>query len=276
LLRIQAPEAWKMVYGGRNVPVAVLDTGIDVEHTDLKGKVTATASFTSSTEVDMVRGHGTHIAGIIAASVNAEGISGLAYGSPLLDVRVAENDGTTDAQKLARGMIWAVDQGAKILNISIVIKKPYPLLEYAAEYAWSKGCIVVAAAGNNFSSEPQYPAAYPHVIAVGATDRQDNPAKWSNHGSWVSLAAPGVDIYSTLPGNRYGLKTGSSYSAALVSGEAALLYGEAVDLNHDGQVNDEVSALILNNCDEVEDSTGKRINVFKAVSALAGAAESSN
>jgi thermitase len=273
LLRIQAPEAWKTGFSGRNVPVAVLDTGIDAEHADLKGKVIGKTSFSNDTEIDTLRGHGTHIAGIIAASAYNGGSTGLAYESLLLDIKVGENDGTTDALKLARGMIWAVDHGAKILNISLVINKPYPLLEYAAEYAWNKGCIVVAAAGNDSSSEPVYPAAYPHVIAVAATDQKDNLADWSNRGSWVSLEAPGVNIYSALPGNRHGLKSGSSCSTALVSGEAALLYSEAIDTNHNGQVNDEVSAIILNSCDELENHTGKRINVFKAVSALNGFAD---
>jgi thermitase len=273
LERIKAPEAWELTHGGKNVLVAVLDTGIDAEHPDLKGKVIAKTSFASSSDVDAIRGHGTHIAGIIAASAGDGGVTGLAYASQLLDVKVAENNGTTDAQKLAQGMIWAVDHGAQILNISIVINQPYPLLEYAAEYAWQKGCIVVAAAGNNASVDLVYPAAYPHVISVAGTDRQDCLARWSNRGSWVALLAPGVDIYSTLPGSRYGLKSGSSYSAALVSGEAALLYAGALDANHDGQVNDEVAAALLNNGDDLEDNSGIRINAYKAVSALTAAAD---
>jgi thermitase len=269
LERIQAPEAWKLISGGKSVTVAVLDTGIDAEHPELKGKVTAKSSYAASSDVDTIRGHGTHIAGIIAASFGDGGITGVAYDSRLLDVKVAENNGTTDAQKLAKGIIWAVDNGANILNISIVINKPYPLLENAVEYAWQKGCLIVAAAGNNASSGMVYPAAYPHVVSVAGTDRQDALANWSNRGSWVSLLAPGVDIYSTLPGNRYGLKSGSSYSAALVSGEAALLFGMAVDTNHNGQVNDEVSTVLLNNGDNLEDNTGIRINAYKSVSAMA-------
>ena len=220
--------------------VALLDTGIDADHPDLKNKVLEKVSFTTSIGLDRERGHGTHIAGIIAGTADSSGVAGVAYNCSLLDVKVAENDGTSNAQKVTQGIIWAVDHGAKIINVSIVINKTYPLLEFAVDYAWNSGCIIVAAAGNNFSSAPVYPAAYPHVISVAATDKADLLAKWANHGDWVDIAAPGVDIYSTLPDNGFGLKSGSSFSAALVSGEAALLYPKAIDINGDGQVNDEV------------------------------------
>jgi thermitase len=268
LARIEAPEAWEISRGGSNVTVAVLDTGIDAEHRDLMGKVSAATNFTNDSAPDILHGHGTHIAGLIAATAEDGGIAGLSPDCRLLDVKVAGNNGTTDARKLAEGIIWAVDHGAQVLNISIVINKPYPLLEYAADYAWRKGCLIVAAAGNGFSSEPVYPAAYPHVIAVGATDRGDIPARWSNRGEWVSVFAPGVDIVSTLPGNRSGAKSGTSYATALVSGEAALLFAETTDANADGQVNNEVSDIILDRCDELENGSIQRINVFKAASAL--------
>jgi thermitase len=266
LIQIKAPEAWPVVSGGKDVVVAILDTGIDAEHYDLQNKVINKSNFTASDGIDTARGHGTAIAGIIAGAIDNTGISGLAYNSLLLDVRVAENDGTTDALKVAKGIIWAVDHGAKIINVSIVVNKPYPLLELAADYAWRKDCLIVAAAGNNFSTDPVYPAAYPHVISVAASDKADLLAGWSNHGEWVNIAAPGVDIYSTLPGNSFGFKNGSSFSSALVSGEAALLYIRAVDTNDDGRVNDEISEMILNKSDKLEalDHPDRRINVYKA------------
>jgi thermitase len=270
LLQIQAPEAWQVVTGGHNVLVAVLDTGIDAEHRDLKNKVIDRANFTNSTGLDVDRGHGTHIAGVIAGAADNASNVGLAYHCSLLDVKVAENDGTTNAKKVAQGIIWAVDHGANIINISIVIGKPYSLLEYAVDYAWNHGCLIVAAAGNSDSTKPVYPAAYPHVIGVSATDKNDNLAKWSNRGDWVSIAAPGVDIYSTLPGDEFGYKSGTSFSTALVSGEAALLYTRAVDMNHDSQVNDEVQDAILSNYDGSEGSEilTRRINVYKAAVSL--------
>jgi thermitase len=266
LLKIQAPEAWQFVSGGRNIVVAVLDTGIDAENKNLRGKIIGRTNFTSSSGIDVDRGHGTHIAGLIAAAPDKTGVAGLAYNCSLLDVQVAENNGTSDAQKLAKGIIWAVDQGAQVINISVVINKPYPLLEYAVNYAWEKGSLIIAAAGNGCSSDPVYPAAYPHVIAVAATDKTDGLVKWSNHGEWVDTAAPGVDIYSTLPGNKTGYKSGSSFSTGLVSGEAALLYAWAADTNHDSRVNDDVSNLIINNCDLLESPDYRlgRINVCEA------------
>ena len=141
-------------------------------------------------------------------------------------------------------------------------------MEAALNYAWDKGAVIIAAAGNNFSSTPVYPAAYPNVIAVAATDKDDRLPRWSNRGDWVSLAAPGVDIYSTLPGDDYGYKSGTSQAAALVSGEAALLFTIAADTNGDGNVNDEIRHAIETSCDEVEkdELTKGRINALKAVS----------
>jgi thermitase len=267
LLKIQAPDAWQIASGGSGVLVAVVDTGIDPNQKYLIGKVIDRISFASSSEINTIQGHGTHIAGLIAASLDTADIAGVAQNCSLLDVKVAENDGSTDAQKVAQGIIWAVNNGAQVINVSIVINKPYPLLEFATQYAWEKGCIILAAAGNTGSSEPLYPAAYPNVIAVAATERDDSLAGWSNRGECVDVAAPGVDIYSTLPDNCFGTKSGSSYSTGLVSGEAALLYASAIDLNNNNQINDEVSNTILNNSDNLVSQSipGKRINVYKAV-----------
>jgi thermitase len=266
LWQIKAPQSWLMLDGGQGVTVAVLDTGIDTAHKALQGKVIDRMVFSDSTALDTERGHGTHVAGIIAGTENGSGIVGMAYKCSIFDVKVAENDGGTDARKVAKGVIWAADHGAKVINISIVINKPYSYLEYAVDYAWKKGCLVVAAAGNAGTTEKVYPAAYPNVIAVGSTDKSDNRATWSNYGDWVGLAAPGVEIYSALPDNRYGYKNGSSFSTALVSGEAALLFAMVADSNDNGFINDEVRDIVLNNCDTVgePEKTIKRINVYNA------------
>lgn len=253
--------------GGNGVLVAILDTGIDANQSYLIGKVIERKNFVSDDGIDVYRGHGTHIAGLIGASLADNNISGVARDCSFLDIKVAQNDGSTDAYKVAQGIIWAVDNGAQILNISIVINESYPFLEYATQYAWAKGCLVIAAAaGNTASCNPVFPAAYPHVLGVSATDKQDSLAIWSNRGDWVELAAPGVDIYSTLPNNCFGTRSGSSYSTALVSGEAALLYPITVDLNSNYQINDEVSDMIMNHCDDIslQGLPGKRINVNKS------------
>jgi thermitase len=211
LLQIKAPDAWELAGGGKDVLIAVLDNGIDENHPALQGKVIERVSYTVSGGIDTTRGHGTHVAGLIAAAFDQKGNAGLAYGAKLLDVKVAENNGQTDALKVAKGIIWAADHGAQVINISVVITKAYPLLEYAVNYAWEKGCIIIAAAGNNGLSTPSYPASYPHVITVAASDKGDKLAKWSSRGAWVDVVAPGVDIFSTLPGNGYGVRSGSSF-----------------------------------------------------------------
>jgi thermitase len=269
LLQIKAPDAWELASGGQDTIVAILDNGIDQTHPALQGKVIDEINFTSSSGIDNTRGHGTHIAGIIAAMLTQNGNSGVAFNAKLLDVKVADNNGQTDALKVAKGIIWAADHNAQVINISIVISKPYPMLEYAVNYAWEKGCVLIAAAGNDGSSNPVYPAAYPHVIAVAASDKTNNLAPWSSRGDWVDVAAPGVDIYSTLPGGRYGNKSGSSFSTALVSGEAALLFPDARDQDNDGLVNREVEDMILSNCDTVDalQYPERRINAYNAAKA---------
>jgi subtilisin family serine protease len=248
LSQIQAPGAWPIVSGGQNVVVALLDTGVDDKHQCLQNKVIGWTSFTNAKEFDANCIHGTFVAGIIAGKNDKNRIMGLAYSSLLLDVKVVKKDGNTDAGKVAQGIIWAANHGANIINVSIVINQPYQPLENAVDYAWEKGCVIIAAAGNNASNDPVYPAFYRHVIAVAAIDRTGCLASWSNMGNWISVAAPGVDIYSTLPGNRFGYKSGTSFSTALVSGEAALLFNKARDVNNNGRVNDEVFDTILNNC----------------------------
>ncbi len=268
LLQIEAQKGWSIVTGGKDVLVAVLDTGIDDTHAALAGKVEGRVNFTNSPAAD-VQGHGTFIAGIIAAGAENPGCPGLAYNAKLLDVKVAEDNGSTDAKKVAQGIIWAANHGAEVINISIVINQEYPLLEYAVDYAWEKGCVIVASAGNRATTTPVYPAAYANVIAVAASDKNDDLARWSNTGKWVDVDAPGTEIYSTLPGNKYGTKSGSSFSAALVSGEAALLFTRAIDVDNDGLLNNEISTNILNNCDVIQglENTRKRINVYDAAKA---------
>jgi thermitase len=166
-------------------------------------------------------------------------------------------------------VIWAANHGAQVINISVAITAEYPLLEFAVDYAWKKGCVIVAAAGNCASFTPVYPAAYANVIAVAGSDKNDDLARWSNRGDWVDVEAPGVDIYSTLPGNKFVSKNGSSFSTALVSGEAALLFTRTLDIDNDSLVNQEVCNNILNNCDVAQgvENTRKRINVYDGAKA---------
>jgi len=252
LAHIQIGELWQSTTSGSDILVAVLDTGIDKSHEDLNGQVTAEANFTSSPNVGDVYGHGTHVAGIIAAcGDNGLGIIGIAPQSQLLNVKVADDGGRCQASSVAQGIIWAVDNGAVVINISIELRMFSAQLEAAVNYAWEHGAIVIAAAGNEGSQTPVYPAYYEHVIAVAAVEQDDTRALLSNYGGWVDLAAPGYDIYSTLPGNEYGYKSGTSFATAYVSGLAAILFDTLTDTNGNGYLNDEVQAALLSNYHQV-------------------------
>ena len=265
--KTMAPQAWEVTSGEASVVIAVLDTGIDKGHEDLAGKVIAEVNFTDSPTTNDVYGHGTHVAGIIAAAANnGVGIAGMAYDCRLLNVKVADDDGIFNSSVAAKGIRWAVEHGAEVINISLFSTEPSRDMEEAINYAWSKGVVVVAAAGNCIGTKIPYPAYYSNCLAVAATDSNDCVASWSSWGDWVDVAAPGVDIYSTLPGNRYGNKSGTSMAAAHVSGLAGLLFALRSDKNANGFINDEVRAAIEGSCDEVDISAVKgRINAFHAV-----------
>jgi thermitase len=265
--KTMVPQAWEVTSGEASVVIAVLDTGIDKGHEDLAGKVIAEVNFTDSPTTDDIYGHGTHVAGIIAAAANnSVGIAGLAYNCRLMNVKVADDYGIFHSSVVAKGIRWAVEHGAEVINISLFSTEPSRDLEEAINYAWSEGVVVVAAAGNCIGTKIPYPAYYSNCLAVAATDSNDCVASWSSQGDWVDVAAPGVDIYSTLPGNRYGSKSGTSMAAAHVSGLAGLLVALVSDKNGDSFVNDEVRAAIEGSCDEVDISAvNGRINAFHAV-----------
>ena len=265
--KTMVPQAWEVTSGEASVVIAVLDTGIDKEHEDLVGKVIAEVNFTGSPTAADVYGHGTHVAGIIAAAANnGVGIAGMACDCRLMNVKVADDCGVFYNSVVAKGVKWAVEHGANVINISLFDAEPSWNLEEAIDYAWSRGVVVIAASGNCIGTKVAYPAYYPNCLAVAATDSNDCLASWSGWGDWVDLAAPGVDIYSTLPGDQYGSKSGTSMAAAHVSGLAGLLFALGSDKNGDGFINDEVRAAIESGCDVVDPVAARgRINAFNAV-----------
>jgi thermitase len=265
------PSTWN-VKNSSPVLVAVLDTGIDKNHEELDGRVVAEIDLSKSATFDDIYGHGTPIAGIIAADAeNGLGMIGLAPESRLINVKVADDKGTCQISILAAGIIWAVDNGAKVINISIELKESTTELKNAVNYAWNNGAIVIAASGNDGNSLPVYPASLENCIGVTAIQENDTLAPLANYGDWVDVAAPGMDIYSTLPDNKYGYKHGTSFAAAYVSGLAALLFSMATDTNGDGKLNDEVRRAIEAGCDGIDIAgTGKgNINVANSVAELA-------
>ena len=255
--RIEAFQAYQMAQEGKSITVAVLDTGIDEDNQALCSNLITSINFAnSSTNADLY-GHGTHMAGIITA---------VAPSCQLINVKVADDRGRVQTAAVAEGIVWAVDHGAEVINVSLSVG-PSPDLEKAVDYAWNNGALVVAAAGNEGKTDPSYPASYENCLAVAAIDESGYLALLSNHGDWVDVAAPGHDIYSTLPNNQYGYKSGTSPAAAHVSGTAALVFSMAWDINGNGFVNDEARQAIESTCSPtLAEGTGKGcIDAFKAV-----------
>ena len=252
LTRVQTLYAWQIASDSQDVLIAVLDTGIDQTHEDLAGKITASANFSDYPTASDLHGHGTHIAGIIAAIANnGTGIAGVAPNSHLLNVKVTENSSMVTPSMIAEGITWATDNGAKVINMSFILGEPTQVVEDAVDYAWSRGAVVVAASGSYAGDRQMYPACYSHCIAVTATDTDGSLTPWANHGDWIDVTAGGVDIYSTLPDNKYGYKSGTSMAAAYVSGIAGLLFPIVRDADNNGLLNDEVRYMIENRCDEL-------------------------
>ena len=258
--KIEAPQAWQITRGDQSIIVAVLDTGINKDNLDLADRVVTEVNFTDSPTSDDIYGHGTHMAGTIAA---------IAPECRLMNVKVADDAGRCKPSVVARGIIWAVDHGAKVINISLSMIASSNLVE-AVNYAWSQGAILIAAAGNKGGSEPSYPAYYVNCLAVAGTNENNSLALLSSYGDWVDVAAPGFNIYSELPQNQYGYKTGTSAAGAHVSGVAALVFSVAEDSNSNGAVNDEVRWAIENSCTPIAgDGVGQGlVNAFQAVTEI--------
>lgn len=266
--KIQAPAAWAFSTSSPNVKIAVLDTGIDLNHQDLFGKVLTSVNYSSSSTTSDVYGHGTHVSGSATAITNNNiGIAGVGGSSPLINVKVLDDSGSGTWDGVASGIVWAADNGANIINMSLGSTSATSAVESAVNYAWGKGVLIAAAAGNNGNTTPFYPAYYANSIAVAATDSNDQLASFSNRGDWVDVAAPGVNILSSLPGNQYASWNGTSMATPHVSGLAALLWTKVIDTNGDGFINDEVRICIQDNADNIGISGigNGRINAYRAV-----------
>lgn len=235
LTQIRAPEAWDAGVGDSGQIIAVLDTGVDLDHPDLQAKLVPGYDFVNDDDDpdddQMCNGisHGTHVAGIAAAATdNQTGVAGLAWATRVMPVKVLNNCGGGTYGGVADGVIYAVDHGADIINLSLggVCPESAPqTLKAAIDYAYSQGVLVVAAAGNT-AGPVLCPAAYASAIAVAATTESDSRAYFSNVGPEVEVAAPGVSIYSTLKDGSYGYKNGTSMATPIVAGLAALIWGE--------------------------------------------------
>ena len=237
--RVDADDAWLTGYEGSGVIVAVFDTGIDLDHPDLKDVeiVYAWNYVEDSSNVTDVDGHGTLVAGVIAATTNNQiGIAGIAAKTKLAIFKVLEESGGS-WMDLARAVREARGVGADVYVMSLggtVGGRAGSLVERELELAYDSGGVIVAAAGNDGTDVPTYPAAYDNVIGVGALEKNDTRASWSNYGSNVELMAPGVSIASAYLDGRYAYASGTSFAAPHVAGVVALLLGKEPSLTPDG------------------------------------------
>ncbi len=233
--RVDADVAHHAGETGAGGEIAIIDTGIDPDHETLNvvgGAAFATCSGGCAEDWDDDNGHGTHCAGSASALDNDIGVVGVSLDADLYAVKVLDGDGGGSFSDVAAGIEWTADQGIDVASLSLGGGDSDAVRD-ACEYAHAQGTLIVAAAGNEGSRGPwstvNYPAAYDEVMAISATDEDDNIASFSSVGGEVELAAPGVDILSTLPGDDYGTASGTSMACPHVSGAGAHLMAGGYD-----------------------------------------------
>lgn len=227
--------SWDVTEGTADVVIAILDTGINPAHPELAGRLVAGYDFVNNDADPMDDfGHGTHVAGIVAAELNGASIVGVCPKCKLMPVKVLNEKNGGKWSYVVQGILYAVDNGARVINLSLGAGVSSATLESAIKYAQDHNVVVVAAAGNGGSETVFYPAALPYVIAVGATDRNDVRWSLSNYGDFVDVVAPGVNIYSAYHdlGNTtgYAYMTGTSMATPFVSGLAGLVLSRKPEL----------------------------------------------
>lgn len=320
LEKIKAFDAWDITQGSDTVLLAIIDTGIDYEHPDLKNKIYFNSGeigidqfgndkrsngidddgngfvddymgwdFTDrlgfpfdSTGGDYLdwdnnpfdeNGHGTYIAGIAGAETNNfTGISGAAPLIKVLNLRAFDPGGYGEEDDAAAAILYAVQMGAKVINMSFGDNAFSYVLRDVVRYAYSQGIVLIASAGNTGSNMPHYPSGYSEVISVGNSTREDYVAGSSNYGSTIDLVAPGSSILTTSRNNGYAEISGTSASAPFVSAAAALI------LSRNNFTNEEVKQIIKSTTDDIGEpgwdikSGAGRLNLFKALSVTAPSA----
>ncbi len=231
---INGPAAWDVSTGSISTTIAILDTGIDLTHPDLQDKIVAGYDFVNNDATAQDdEGHGTHCAGIAAASSNnGVGVAGVNWQARLMPVKVLDNEGSGTYADVAEGLHWAADHGATVISMSFGGSGESQTLREAVDYAYGRGALMAAAAGNEYQegNPVTYPAALEHVIGVAATTISNWHAWYSNTGYYVDIAAPGGEagnaVLSTLwtsSGHSYGRLAGTSMAAPHVAGLAALI-----------------------------------------------------
>ncbi len=231
LVQLAMPAAWNDTTGLETVRVGIIDTGIDSQHEDLVNRVDSGFNFVSNTPISPnttsdENGHGTAVAGVIGAQTNnTTGIAGMDWRARLVPLRVTDAQGEATASQVANAIIYAADQGIRLVNLSLGTASEFQVITDAIAYATTKGTIIVAAAGNE-NGPLLYPARYPAVFAVGSLNAQDFRSSFSNFGPELDVMAPGENILSTsLSGthNTYSVASGTSLATPFVTGLVSLM-----------------------------------------------------
>jgi thermitase len=259
---IGTEDGWSITRGLEDVEIAIVDTGVDLDHPELRNRLVKGYNvLDENDEPEDDNGHGTHVAGIIASETNnREGVAGMTWYNRIMPVKAMGAKGYGTTFDIAKGIVWAVDHGADVINLSLGNYQPSRVLEEAIQYAYSRNVVMVSAAGNDGSNQPTYPSAYPEVLSVAAVDYDGRLASFSNYGEYIDIAAPGVYIPSTYFNNQYAALSGTSMAAPHVAGLAALVKSanpeltntqimqiikrSAIDLGEQGKDNEFGSGLI--------------------------------
>jgi thermitase len=261
--------AWARYVPRGIAPLAIVDTGVDLTHPDLSEMLYRRNG--AVVQVDLVHqdgdatddnGHGTHCAGIAAAQTgNGIGVAGVGgvvpgpeVGVRIMPVKVLNANGEGTTAGVAQGIRWSVENGARVISLSLGSDSGARVMEDAVNFAVARGVVVVAAAGNEGAMSRSYPASYEAAISVAATDATDRLSAFSNYGPWVDLAAPGSSVYSTLMGGDYGWMSGTSMATPYVAGAAALLAAQAPNLTAG-----EIRAAMLGSAISMSFSDGRAI-----------------
>lgn len=259
MAKINTPAAWNVTTSSIGTRIAILDCGVydssssvlspdgNPGHPDIRDKVVSRINFTSAPNADDFCNHGTHVAGIAAATTNNNmGVAGVGYDASIVNVKVLGDNGSGTFAWIINGILWAAGcdtdpcgpRRSEIINMSLgATGSCDPLVQSAIDKAWAQGLIIVAAAGNSGASGAITPANCNNVIGVGATDANDNKASFSNFGSGVDVAAPGVSILSTNYVGGYSLFNGTSMASPHVAGQAALVWNTSYNSGNNSIVN---------------------------------------
>ncbi|PWK13437.1 S8 family peptidase [Tumebacillus permanentifrigoris] len=266
LPKIQAPQAWDITTGSTSRTVAIIDTGVDLNHLDLASKIVAGYDFVNNDTVAQDdHGHGTHCAGIAAAlSNNATNTAGVDWNAKVMPVKVLNSAGSGSTTAITSGIRWAADHGANVISMSLGGGSFSQAQQDAINYAYGKGVIIVAAAGNSSTSTKSYPAAYANVVAVASTTSTDAMSSFSNFGSWVDVAAPGSSILSLKLGGGTTTMSGTSMATPAVAGLMSLAWSKNL-----GYSNTTVINRVESTSDAISGTgtywTYGRVNAYRAV-----------